>query len=165
MGVQDRFFALAPRERVLVAVAAVLALMATVVLGIVRPLAQNREALETQQAEKRAILSDIERVAARFGKAGGAAATAAQGSGESLVVLMDRTTRSRGLSAYLRRNEPDGANGIRLRFENVPFDDLVGWLGELQSAYAVSVASASADPAQDPGRVSVSLQLSREPQR
>lgn len=161
MKAAERFLALAPRERLLIGVAAGLAVIAVVVLGIINPLMNSRQALETELAEKRAALGDIERVAARFGRAGGAAAAAAKSSSESLVVVMDRTARSRGLSTYLRRNEPDGPNGIRLRLENIPFDELIAWLGELQATHGISVTSASADPAQDPGRVSVSLQLSR----
>lgn len=161
MKAAERFLALAPRERLLIGVAAGLAVIAVVVLGIINPLMNSRRALETELAEKQAALGDIERVAARFGKAGGAAAAAARSSSESLVVVMDRTARTRGLSTYLRRNEPDGPNGIRLHLENIPFDDLIGWLGELQGMHGISVSSASVDPAQDPGRVSVNLQLSR----
>lgn len=155
------FESLAQRERLLVLLASALAMMAVVVIGVLQPLASTRNALVDELTAKRSVLDDIERVAARFGQSGGAAATADQTTAESLVVLIDRTTRSRGLAAHLRRNEPDGANGIRLRFENVPFDDLVLWLGDLQALHGIAVTNASADPTDNPGRVSANLQLSR----
>ena len=58
-------------------------------------------------------------------------------------------------------HEPDGSDSIRLRFENVPFDELIAWLADLQATQAVGVASASADPGQDAGRLGANLQLSR----
>jgi general secretion pathway protein M len=161
MAVREWFEALAPREKWLVTVAGALAILAVAVIGLIRPLASSRHALGEQLAEKRAILADIERVAARLGQAGGTASPANTPSGESLVVLIDRTTRARGLGGYLKRNEPDGTSSIRLRFENVPFDELVTWLVEIQASQAVSVVSASADPGQGVGRVSANLQLSR----
>ncbi len=152
--------ALAPRERLMVSAAGGFALVALVMMGVLRPLAAARLAAETELADKQVVLADIERVAARFGpRAAGAAAT--QPSGESLVVLVDRTTRSGGIAAYLKRNEPDGQTGIRLRFENAPFDELVAWLGEIQASQGVGVVSATADPGEAAGRVSANIQLAR----
>jgi general secretion pathway protein M len=160
MNLRERFEGLAPRERLLVTLAAALTLMAVVVIGAIRPLANGREQALEQLADRQSVLADIERVAARFGPQPGAA-SAAQPSGESLVVLVDRTTRARGLATYLKRNEPDGEASIRLRFENVPFDELVAWLAEAQATQGIAVVTASADPGDAAGRVDVNLQLSR----
>jgi general secretion pathway protein M len=158
------FQTLAPRERVLVTIAGALLVAAVVVIGAVRPLASGHKRATEQLSDKRAVLADIERVAARFGPQS-SGAVAAQPGGESLVVLVDRMTRSRGLAPYLKRNEPDGDASIRLRFENAPFDELIGWLVEMQATQGVSVVNATADPAKDTGRVSANLQLSRSPPR
>lgn len=160
MDLRAWFDGLAPRERVLVAAAAVIVAFAVVVIGVVRPLAGARAAALAQIEDKQAVLADIERVAARFGPQAGAARQA-QPSGESLVVLVDRTTRSRGLAPYLKRNEPDGNASIRLRFENVPFDELASWLVELQATQGIAVATANADPGDAAGRVTANLQLAR----
>lgn len=161
MNLREWFGNLAPRERLLVSIAGVMTVVAVVVVGGIRPLASGRQAALEQLADRQAVLADIERVAARFGPQAGGSAPAASPSGESLVVLVDRTTRSRGLAPYLKRNEPDGEASIRLRFENAPFDELVAWLAELQSAQGIGVVSASADPGEAPGRVSANLQLAR----
>lgn len=159
MSLRQKFDALAPRERLLVSLAGAVLLVAVVILTVVRPLSTSLRTATAQLADKRAVLGDIEHVAARFGRQSGAAA--ARPTGESLVVMVDRTTRSRGLSPYLKRNEPDGTDSIRLRFENVPFDELIGWLADLQTKQAVGVVSASADAGQDSGRVSANLELAR----
>jgi general secretion pathway protein M len=161
MIVQDWLNGLATREKLLVGTAAVVAALAIIVIGVVRPLSASRASLAEQISEKRAVLADIERVAARFGPNASARLGRASPSGESLVVLIDRTARSSGLGAYLRRNEPDGNASIRLRFENVSFDELASWLVELKVTQGIAVTAASTDPAQDAGRVNATLQLSR----
>lgn len=164
MTLRDRFDALAPRERLLVACAAVFAVFAVLVIGVLAPLSAAQTKAGEQLTDRKAVLADIERVAERFGpQAAGAAAV--QPSGESLVVLIDRTTRSRNLAPYLKRNEPDGEASIRLRFENAPFDELIAWLGELHAQQGIGVISASADPGEVTGRVSANLQLARAPGR
>jgi type II secretory pathway component PulM len=161
MDLRARFEQLQPRERALILAAAVLALISAIVTLGIRPLADNSRRAGERIAEKEALLAEIERVAARLGPQGAAGNAAAPGDNQSLVVLVDRTTRGRGLAPYLKRNEPDGTASIRLRFENTPFDTLLEWLVEMQSAHQVMTVSASIDPGQDTGRVNCSLQLSR----
>lgn len=158
----ERFASLAPRERVLILIAAALAAVALLVFLGIRPLVLGqRKALE-DLAGQRAVLADIERVAARFGVRPGGESPAGTAAGTgSLVVLVDRSTRAAGLGAYLKRNEPEGNTGIRLRFEDVPFDGLISWLADLQATQGVGVVAATADPGQEPGRVTANIQLAR----
>ena len=155
------FDGLAPRERILVAAAAALTLIAIVVIGGIRPITSSRKSAVSGLADREAVLADIERVAARFGPQAGGASATPHPSNESLVVLMDRTTRARGIAPYLKRNEADGNTSIRLRFENAPFDDIAAWLADLQSTQGITVVSASVDPGEATGRVIANLQLSR----
>lgn len=161
MDLRARFEQLQPRERLLVMAAAILGAVALVVILGVRPLVAGTRRAGEQIDDKQQLLAEIERLAARLGPQGPAADPSAPADNQPLVVLVDRTTRARGLGPYLKRNEPDGPASIRLRFENVPFDTLVEWLGEMQNAHQVAAATASIDPGQDTGRVNCSLQLSR----
>ncbi|CAG0944975.1 Type II secretion system protein M [Gammaproteobacteria bacterium] len=158
----ERFASLAPRERMLVFAAAALGLFALLYALGIRPLLVSQRQAREDLEEQRAVLADIERVAARFGPQPGAGQQAAARPGEdSLVLLVDRSTRAAGLAAYLKRNEPEGNTGIRLRFEDAPFDELVTWLARLQAEHAVGVVAATADPGQEPGRVTANIQLGR----
>ena len=151
---------LAPRERVLVLVAAAFAAFA-IVYGVgLQPLYAARGRAAAEVDERRGLLRDLEQVARRFGPQGGATLPAAA-SGESLVVLVDRSTRERGLGTYLKRNQPEGASGIRLRLENAPFDDLTSWLADIQARHGLAAISASFDPSGEPGRVNTNLVLER----
>ena len=71
-----------------------------------------------------------------------------------------RTLNSRGLQS--KRSQPT-PNGIRVEFENVAFDDLVLWLGDLSSQYALEVQAGSLSNATQtgPGRINATLTLER----
>jgi type II secretory pathway component PulM len=79
------------------------------------------------------------------------------------VVIVDQTLRARGLDRSLRRSQPTTSNGIRVEFENVAFDDLVLWLDDLSSQYAMEVASGSLSVTTQagPGRINATLTLER----
>lgn len=159
---KEWFGKLAPRERLLVSVAAALAVVAVVFSLSFRPLLTAWTAAEARVAEQRSLLAEIEQLARR---AGPQRATARPGSGpasgESLVVLVDRSTRERGIGPYLKRNQPEGDAAIRLRLENVPFDQLLEWMADAQARYGLSATAASFDPSGESGRVNSNLVLSR----
>lgn len=151
---------LAPRERLLVVAAAIFAGVALVYALGLQPLYAARSRAAAEVEARRSLLSDIEQVARRFGPQGAGTAPAVA-TGESLVVVIDRSTRERGLGSYLKRNQPEGAAGVRLRLENAPFDELTGWLADVQSRHGLAAVAASFDPSGEPGRVNSNLVLER----
>lgn len=151
---------LAPRERWLILAAAAFAGFALVYALGLQPLYAARGRAAAEVEAQRSLLNDIEQVARRFGPQG-AATGPAPDTGESLVVLIDRSTRERGLGTYLKRNQPEGASGVRLRLENAPFDELTGWLVDVQGRHGLAAVSASFDPSGEPGRVNANLVLER----
>jgi general secretion pathway protein M len=155
------FAALAPRERGLVLAAAALAAVAVVWAGLVQPVLAARSRAADEVEAGRQLLADIEGVARRYGPRTARPVTGPVGGADSLVVVVDRSTRERGLGAYLKRNQPDGPAAIRLRLENVPFDGLLEWLGELQRGEGLRATAANFDPAGEPGRVNANLVLAR----
>jgi general secretion pathway protein M len=160
--IREWFERLAPRERWLVLAAAVFAILALVYALGLQPLYAARGRAAAEVEAQRSLLGDIEQVARRYGPQGAAAApirTDGQANGESLVVVIDRSTREGGLGSYLKRNQPEGANGVRLRLENVPFDELTAWLVDTQVKHGLSADSASFDPSGEPGRVNSNLVL------
>jgi len=158
---KEWFEQLEQRERLLVAVAGALMILALLVLLIIRPISTQTSRGRELVEDKRALLSELGQVAQRIGPQGGATSPINMTNTDSLVVVVDQTTRSTGLATYLKRNQPDGANSIRLRFENAPFDTIVEWLAELQSKFNMSATSANIDMAAEPGRVNCNLTLAR----
>jgi general secretion pathway protein M len=86
-----------------------------------------------------------------------------QASQQTPVVIVDQTLRARGLDRSLRRSQPTTSDGIRVEFENVAFDDLVLWLGDLGEQYGMQVASGSFSPGSEgvQGRINATLTLER----
>jgi general secretion pathway protein M len=78
-------------------------------------------------------------------------------------VIVDQTLRARGLHEALQRSQPTTSDGIRVEFEDVAFDDLVLWLGDLSRQYSMQVSSGSVSAAAQsgPGRVNATLTLER----
>jgi general secretion pathway protein M len=84
-------------------------------------------------------------------------------SQQAPIIIVDQTLRSRGLEQYRRRSQPTANNGIRVEFENVSFDELVLWLGDLgtQHDLHVQAGSMSLQTQAGPGRINASLTLER----
>lgn len=147
---------LAPRERNLVYLAAALLFVALVYLVVVLPVtsaATRRAARIEQKTADLAWMREVTPQVMAAAAAGGAA------TGESLVVLVDRTGREAGLGNAIRDQSPSGENGLRLRLEAASFDVLVTWLASLQQQHGVRVDAATIDAAGAPGLVNASLTL------
>ena len=82
---------------------------------------------------------------------------------QSPIIIIDQTLRERGLERYRKRSQPSGDNGIRVEFENVSFDELIIWLGDLSNQYAMTVqnGSFSVGSKTSLGRVNASITLER----
>ena len=82
-------------------------------------------------------------------------------AGQSLVTVIDRTTRDGGLGVNLRGTEPSGMNGVRVHFEGASFEALATWLLRVQREYGLAVQSATLERTEVPGRVNASLTFVR----
>jgi type II secretory pathway component PulM len=78
---------------------------------------------------------------------------------ESLVVLVDRTARDAGIGKSLVGSQPSGDGGLNVRFEEAPFDAMIGWLSQLGERYGVHADSATIDAAKTTGTVNATLVL------
>ena len=156
MNIRQRFEELAPRERRLVYLAAGLVVAAAIYSIVVLPIQAYSSRAASRVAQKSADLAWMQQVAPQVMAAG---AVGGGGSGESMVVLVDRTAREAGLGASVRDQSPSGENGLRLRLEGAQFDVMVAWLVNLQQQHGVTVDSANIDAATDPGLVNASLTL------
>ena len=127
---------------------------------------------DKQHAELRGDVARWERSLAELRPLRAAATTGTQSSTtprinnqQSPIIIVDKTLRSRGLDRYRKRSQPTTSNGIRVEFENVAFDELVLWLGDLGEQYAMHLVagSFSVGAQVSPGRINASLTLERAP--
>jgi general secretion pathway protein M len=149
---------LQPRERLLVLSAMGVLAIALLYLALFGPLAKELNKREARVTTKQQDLVWMRSVANNVRMA-----TASRGgsSGESLVVLINRTAQQAGITSSLVNQAPQGDNGIRLRIEGVSFDAMVTWLGQLDQQFGVQVDTASVDRSDKIGIVNASLMLTR----
>jgi general secretion pathway protein M len=157
---KEWFASLQPRERIAVSVAAVLvAGMVIYVLGLA-PFYRSVNQLETSLADRKAdlawMMSNADNVRMLVASRPPLAA-----SGESLVLLVDRTARESGLGEALTNQTPTGQEGIKVNLQEATFDMMMLWLNGLQVSQGITIQSATINRASKPGLVNVSLELSR----
>lgn len=158
---KEWFEQLALRERLLISIAGGLVILLLVVTLGIRPIMNKASRSYELIDDKQSLLNDISRLASRIGPQTGSRQDTHLVDAQSLVVLVDRATRERGLAGNLTRNQPDGTSSIRLRFENASFDTLMEWLTQLQNQYGLSTTAANIDMSSGPGRVNCNLTLER----
>jgi general secretion pathway protein M len=159
---KDWLGSLDTRERLFVLVGGVAVALALLYAFLWAPFDQGHRTLQASVTTWERSLAELRPLRGMTPAPGN---TAAQNpaSGQTPVVIVDQTLRARGLDRALRRSQPTTSNGIRVEFENVAFDDLVLWLDDLGSQYAMQVASGSlsATAQATPGRINATLTLER----
>ena len=155
------FYSLEPREQLSVLAAGAFIVFAVLYFSVWTPLDRGQSSLASSVATWERSLAELRPLKAAVRSTGGRGAVQA-GAGQSLVVIVDTTLRNRSLGQP-KRSQPT-PNGIRVEFENVPFDDLVLWLGDLSTQYAMEVQSGSLSTAAQasPGRINATLTIERK---
>jgi general secretion pathway protein M len=151
--------ALQPRERLLVVSAGAVIAFLLVIALLFGPLASSLRTQQERVANKQQDLVWMRSVSNSVRTM--AAAQTSGISGESLVVLINRTAQQAGITGALTNQAPQGDNGIRIRLEGASFDAMVAWLGVLDQQYGVRVDNASMDRGDKIGVVNASLMLAR----
>lgn len=156
---KDWFFGLESRERMFISVGGVLLVIFLVWGVLLSPLYGASASALTRIEAKRDTLAFLRGAAAELAGATHLPAAGPDLSGQSLVVVVDRSAREAGLGAALTRNQPVGEDGIRVRLDGASFDDLTRWLANLSASSGLAIESASFDRTPEDGRVNASLVL------
>lgn len=160
---KDWFDALEARERIFVAAGAVVVVFSLFYGLAWAPLDKKHTVLRSDVNAWQQSLADLQPLKARASAPGQPRSAPAAGDQQSPIIIVDQTLSSRGLDRYRRRSQPTTSNGIRVEFENVAFDELVLWLGELNDRYAMHVqaGSFSTGPQIAAGRINATITLER----
>ena len=149
---------LAERDRrVLGAGAAALGLIIAYV-AIWEPLAGAKQRQHADLRAARALAVQLESLAALAPRGGAPAVT---GAGQSLLAVIDQTRKTSAITKPPSRLQPQGDDTVRIWLEDVPFDALLRWLGELQVRHGVRVDDAEIERESVPGLVNARLTLVR----
>ena len=159
---KDWFASLEQREQQFVTVGAIAVVLAVVYLGIWSPLEKSHTSMQEDVVTWQQSLSDLKALRPRLAAAGGSP-TQATSTGQTPIIIVDQTLRSRGLDRFRSRSQPVSSNGIRVDFENVAFDELVIWLGDVSSQHGMHVQAGtfSGGNQTGTGRINASVTLER----
>lgn len=158
---RDWFDALEQRERLFVSGGAVVVLLALIYAFVWVPLDKGQQSMSASIATWERSLADLQPLSGlRLGGQNTGQATRIN-SQQTPVVVVDQSLRARGLDHSLKRSQPTTSNGIRVEFEDIAFDDLVLWLGDLSAQYGmhVTTGSMSAGSQAGPGRINATFTL------
>ena len=154
---KDWYLRQTPRDRLIVVVVGALVLVGLLYALAWYPLqsrlASTRQAIET----KSETLAFLQSGASRLAAAGGGGGELRQ-SDKAPYLLIDEIIRKAGI-AQPQRVEPSGADGARVQFSEVAFDQLVMVLAELE-LYGLEVSNLTLSR-RDPGTVSARFTMER----
>jgi general secretion pathway protein M len=150
----DAYAALSLRDRRLALVGAV-ALLGLVLFSVLLPLDRAVTHARARLEQKRTDLTWMQTVAAPVLRN----APPPSANAESLLVLVDRSTREAKLDSAMRGSEPGAAGSLSLRLEKAPFDTLVAWLARLAQQNGVVIDSATIEKTGDTGLVNAAIVL------
>jgi general secretion pathway protein M len=160
---KDWFTALEQREQIFVAGGAAFVLILIFYTFVWEPLDTGQKTLSAEVASWERSLAELKPLKGLQQTASGSAPVVSNAAEQTPVVIVDQTLRARGLDRVLKRSQPTTSNGIRVEFDDVAFDDLVLWLGDLSNQYGMQVTSGSMSTSSQsaPGRINATFTLER----
>lgn len=160
---KDWFHSLESREKLFVGIGISIVVISLIYGFVWAPLDRNHASVAASVDNWQRSLAELAPLKG-MAQAGGSASRPSSGANQQApIIVVDQTLRSRGLEQFRRRSQPTSSNGIRVEFENVAFDDLVMWLGDLSDQYSMHVQAGSLSKGSQsgPGRINATLTLER----
>lgn len=161
MTLKERWQQLAPRERMLLGIAAgvVAALLAWLLIW--QPLFGSTARLREEVADQRELLHWLQAIEPEVQQLRGQRSRPGAGSGGSLMSLVDQTSNANGLKPFVTRIQPEGDKEVRVWLEQAPYDEVMRWLIALEMDGGVRIVEFSVTRGPSPGLVGARVNLQR----
>lgn len=150
---------LAPRERIMVIVAASALLLTLLFLTVWEPLAKGRQQQAVALEGARAVAVRLEEIGAEVGP--GTRQNRPTIPSGALLATVDRAARSGLADTPPSRIQPEQDREVRVWIDGVAFEALLSWLDDLEQKQGVRAQSIDLERGEQPGRVNVRLSLVR----
>lgn len=161
---KDWFQSLETREQQFISVGAVFVIATLIYVLVWAPMQEKQTQLRKQISTWELALADLRPLAAIIsGGSSTAQPNSTRPNTTTPIIAVDQTLRSRGLERYRQNSQPTSSNGIRVTFENVAFDELMVWLGDIDTQHGLSLQSGSFTTSSSSvsGRINATLALER----
>lgn len=159
---QSWYKTLQPRERVMVVIGVIAIVLAVFYYGIWQPLnnglADAREQVVTETAQSRWMLGLLHEAQALRASD---TSNRVKGRNQSLLTIIDATSRARGLAKAVRRIQPSNNNEATVTLDAAPFNALLNWLHMLKQGYSVDIDSLTVTRGKQPGLIQARMKLTR----
>lgn len=162
MNARDWFNNLQSRERLLLIGGVVALAILIIYLWVLEPLSRDVRDLRARSDGAEAQLSWMRNASAevRSLKSSGSRNTKVD-TRTSLITAVEKSTTQAAIRGSVKRMEPRGNNKISVELEGVGFDQLMSWLGTLESRYGAKAVQVNSTRSNLPGRVDARLILER----
>lgn len=156
------FESLAPRERVMVSLAAVVVVLAVFYSAVWGPLNKGVSRLSQQVQQQQQLAAWLNETAPRIRALRSAAhQRSPEDLNQALLTVIDKTSKAAGLGDRVKRIQPQGNESVQVWVEHVSFNDMLDWLYRLQNRYGVDIQSLSVEPGGQTGQVHGHMRLKR----
>lgn len=160
--VQIWFTSLEQRERVMVVIGAIAVVLAVFYYGVWQPLntglarARTQVAAEAEMARWMIGLREEAHMLRATGRDG-----PVKGRNQSILAIIDSTSRARGLADAVRRIQPDNNDEAVVTLDDAQFNKMLYWLHMLRRDYNIYIASLTVTRDIQSGLVQARLKLER----
>ena len=154
---KDWYTSQTPREQLIVASTAIVAIGALLYLFVYEPL---RTGIESRQASVQAKQRDLAWMQQQQPVRASGGTSVRKPLDKAPYLLLDEAIKRANISTP-ERVTPDGSQGARAQFSNVEFNKLLQVLGGLEQTYGISVKTINLSR-KDIGQVSARLSLETE---
>lgn len=156
---KNRFMTLQLRDRIIVSTAATLLLLAIVYVSLLSPFYKAVHDRASHVIQKQQDLAWMQSMAPQLRALGNSHQSI--NNPESLVVVIASTAGRANIASSITGQTPSGNNSVRVQLEGVQFDELVNWLGILQSEFGITVETADINHGSQSGQVNAGFTLTR----
>lgn len=158
---KEWFAELQPRERMLVISGVVAAALLLFYAAVWDPLTSGASAKAVTVEEQQKLVAWMQQASADVKRLRPTAAAPAQiPAGQSLLGIIDQTSKGANLGGAVKRVKPEGENKVSVWMEEASFDDMVRWIENLHRIYGVQVDSITIDRKNTPGKVDARIEFS-----
>ena len=154
------FSSLTQRERIMVQAAASVLVIFIIYLFFIDPINNNYIKNKKNVASAKQTLEWMKEAASEVKSLGGSRSSQEVGEGTPLnLSTVDHSVRNAGLASVMKRVQPEGKSGVRVWFENAPFDEVVSWLSTIESQHGLFVNEINVEQTESTGFVNVRVFL------
>ena len=154
------FAELQPRERMMVIAGAIALGILIFYAAVWDPLVSGASSKAAAVEEEQKLLQWMQKSAEEVKRLHPSGSAVAQlPSGQSLLGVIDQTSKSANLGGAVKRVKPEGENKVSVWLEDASFDDTMQWLENLHRTFGVDVDNIVVDRKTTLGKVDARIEL------